>query len=241
MKYLVVDVETSGITDYRKPADAEGQPYLASLAMIFLDDQLAVEREQQFLIKPDGWVMPKEAEAINGLSTEHLTANGVPVRDALLAYSLAIEAGYVVVGFNVQFDAKIIRGSLRRNNLPDLFEKTATICVMRGLVGVCKIPYANGRGGFKFPKLAEAMAHFKIPQDGHHTAMGDARSALALFLKGMEIGVMPQPEVHYAKPGTAAGEAAGLGPAAPRGKPAAKPRPAPLLDEPVTANSDIPE
>jgi DNA polymerase-3 subunit epsilon len=239
MRYVVIDTESTGLFDFSKPADADGQPRLASLAMIFLDDQLAVEREQALLIKPDGWVMSKEVEAINGLSTDHLSANGVPVREALLAYTMAVEEGRAVVGFNVQYDAKMLRGELRRAALDDLFDRTPNVCVMRALTGVCRIAKASGKG-YKFPKLAEAMAHFKIPQDGAHSALGDARSAMALFRKGMELGVMPEPEVHRAKPGTAAGEAAGLGPAAPRGKPKA-PRPAPLLDAPVTADSEIPE
>lgn len=237
MKYLILDSENTGLFDYKKPADAEGQPRLASLAMIFVDENLAIEREQLFLVKPDGWVMPKEAEAINGLSTEYLMANGSPIRDALLAFALAIDAGYVVVAHNCQHDLKGIRAENRRAGLPDLFEQTPNICTMRGLVGTCKIPYANGRGGFKFPKLAEAMEHFKIPQDGAHTAMGDARSALALFRKGMELGVMPEPEVHHAKAGTAAGEAAGLGPAAPKGKPAAA---RPEKPAAITGSEEIP-
>ena len=41
MKYVVIDTETSGLFDFSKPADAEGQPRLASLAMVFLDQDMA--------------------------------------------------------------------------------------------------------------------------------------------------------------------------------------------------------
>ena len=33
MKYAVIDTETSGLFDFSKPAEAEGQPRLASLAI----------------------------------------------------------------------------------------------------------------------------------------------------------------------------------------------------------------
>ncbi len=192
MKYVIIDTEGNGLFDFKRPADAEGQPRLASLAMIFLGDyreMFPVERVQTFLIKPDGWVMSEGAEAVNGLSTDHLTAHGVPVRDALVAWTAAIEAGYVAVAYNAQHDLKQIRAELRRAGMPDLFERTPNICAMRALTGVCKIPKATGKG-YKFPKLAEAMAHFKLPQSGAHTAAGDAHSCLMLFRKAMELGML---------------------------------------------------
>jgi hypothetical protein len=45
MKYCVLDTEGTGLFDYSAPADAPMQPRMASLAMIFLDDTLKVERE----------------------------------------------------------------------------------------------------------------------------------------------------------------------------------------------------
>ncbi|MEY4951800.1 MAG: hypothetical protein RL299_224, partial [Pseudomonadota bacterium] len=38
MGYLVIDTETSGLFDFKKPADDPSQPRLASLAMIWADD-----------------------------------------------------------------------------------------------------------------------------------------------------------------------------------------------------------
>lgn len=205
-KYVVIDTETSGLTQNHLPADHPDQPYLASLALIFVNESIAVEREEQFLVKPDGWVMSAEAEAVNGLSTAHLLANGRPVSEALDAYVAAIEAGYVVVAHNAQFDCKIMRGALRRAGRDDMFERTPNICTMRGLMGVCRIPNKNGKG-IKMPKLAEAMAHFKLEQPPAHTAMGDARSVYALLRMMVRIGVMPEPAIHHAKEGTKAGDA----------------------------------
>lgn len=52
--YLVIDTETTGLPDWRLPADAEGQPRLASWCFILAD-----------------------AGAINGLTNERLQAEGL--------------------------------------------------------------------------------------------------------------------------------------------------------------------
>lgn len=196
--YLVIDCETSGLFDFSKPADADGQPRLAALAIIQLDADLNQEYSNEFFIKPDGWTIEPDAARVNGLSIEKLTEDGIPVIDVLKVYADVLDRGYVVVAFNAQFDCKVLRGEMRRAGMDDRFEATPNICVMRASTNVCKIPKAKG-GGYKFPKLAEACNHFLISQDADHSAMGDARAALAIFRKLREMGACPDPEVHYAK------------------------------------------
>lgn len=197
-KYAVIDTETSGLFDFSKPADAEGQPRLASLAIIVLDENMALVEERNVFIKPDGWEMNPEAEKVNGLSMAILNEKGIPVAEALASYVELIDAGAVVVAFNAQFDTKMLRGELRRANLPDRFEVTPNICVMRAATQVCKVPKKSGVG-FKFPKLAEACAFFGIKQSAAHSSLDDARSAAAILTKLDELGQLPAPEVHYAK------------------------------------------
>ena len=198
MKTAVIDTETSGLFDFKQPADAPGQPRLANLAIIMLDENLEVTAEHDFLIQPDGWDLTPEAAAVNGLTVERLKAEGIPVRDVLGKYSTLIEAGYVIATYNAQFDTKIMRGELRRAGMPDLFEQTPNVCLMRASTDVCKIPSKNNRG-FKFPKLGEACAFFKIEQSASHTALGDARSAVAILKALHALKALPEPEVHYAK------------------------------------------
>lgn len=198
MKYAVIDTETSGLFDFSKPADAEGQPRLAHLAVVLVGDDLAEESVIDFLIKPDGWSMSDEVVAINGLTNEMLAEKGIPIAEALAAYGKIIDDGYVIVSFNAQFDTKVMRGEMRRAGIDDRFERTPNVCVMRALVDVCKIPKKTGRG-HKFPKLSEACEFFGIKQPDAHSATGDARSAFELLLKLHELRVCPEPAVFYAK------------------------------------------
>src|SRR5260221_2741319 len=114
MPYFVFDTETTGLCDFNRPAHAEGQPRLASWAMMFVDDDLHVTEGWHGLVKPDGWTMPSEATAINGLTDERLRAEGRSVRLPLFLIGLAIEQQYTLVAHNLQYDAKVMRGELRR-------------------------------------------------------------------------------------------------------------------------------
>jgi hypothetical protein len=95
----------------------------------------------------------------------------------------------------------MMRAELRRAGMDDMFMKTRNICVMRAMTDVCQIPYANGRAGFKFPKLAEALAHIgEMPvTEGAHTAMVDALGALAIARWLRTNQMLPEPGVHLAK------------------------------------------
>lgn len=198
MKYLIIDTETSGLFDFSKRADEEGQPRLAHLAMIRASEDLSETETVDVLVKPDGWTMSDEVAKIHGLTTEYLTEHGVPISEAIDAYAKAIDEGLIVVTFNAQYDTKIMRGEMRRAEVDDRFEKTPNICVMRALVDVCKIPKKTGKG-FKFPKLSEAMAHFDLANEKEHSATGDAKACLDLMRELVKLNKLPDAAVHYAK------------------------------------------
>lgn len=198
MKYLVIDTETSGLPNWKLPADAPGQPRLAQLGMLVLDDIDASPVSLGMYIQPDGWVMDPGAEKVNGLSTGFLRERGVPVTEALEQYVELVDAGYVVVAFSARFDLKIMRGELRRAGWDDRFERTPNICVMRACTDILRLPKGKF-GGYKFPKLEEACRHFGIVNTKTHDALGDASAAYKIFRALHGIGRLPAPAVHYAK------------------------------------------
>ena len=187
--YVVADTETTGLHNFSLPADADGQPRLASLALLTLGADLSIADEQSFLIKPEGWEMNPETAKIHGLTQEKLLAEGAPIADALAKYATALEAGHVIVGYNVSYDLKVMRGELRRAGLPDRFETTRSIDCMRPLTDVCRIPKAKGNG-YKLPKLKEAYASiFKKELEGAHGALADARACAEIFKEMFPRGI----------------------------------------------------
>lgn len=199
-KHAIFDTETTGIPDFRLPADDPSQPHVAAFHMILLDDNDKEESSIDLFVKPDGWKIDgTKAGEINGLTDAILNEKGVPIVDVLKHYTDAIDAGYVMVAFSAQFDLKMMRSELRRAKLDDRFEKTLNICVMKASTEVCKIERMRPGGGYKQPKLSEACAFFGIKNDGAHTAGGDTRAARDIFLALKARGALPKPEIHYAK------------------------------------------
>lgn len=210
MKYIVLDTETSGVMDYKRPADAVGQPRVAEVGLIYLDEDLQVEREYNRYVLPAGWEMEPGATAVNGLTTEELIRLGVPISEVLDVYSMAISEGRAVVAFGAQFDCKMMRAELRRAEMDDLFEATRNICCMRSLMSHAKqtgrrlvkydtdgepMPTAKG-----WPKLTDACRYFSIPlPEKAHGALGDARVTSLIFAAMVAEGFDRTPEVHHAK------------------------------------------
>lgn len=204
MKILIPDTESTGLFDYRKRADEEGQPRIAQLAMILIEigedwSNPNVLAEQSFLIRPDGWEMPADlAEKLgHGLTQDRLLADGVPISDALDVYTALFDEAELIAGFNVEYDLKLVRGELRRLGRPDRYAERFVFCAMRAATPVCQIPKAKG-GGFKLPKLAEAVEILcGEPITGAHNAADDVRSTIkviqALNARGIEIIGKEQP------------------------------------------------
>lgn len=193
MPYCVFDTETSGLFNFKKPAHDPCQPHLASLAMIFVSDDLEVILgRQSFLVRPDGWEMEPDATEKNGLTTEFLLENGIPLSDVLDAYVAAIEEGNHFGAFNAQFDTKVMRGELRRSGRDDLFEQTPNVCAMRAAAKV--IP---GKG--RFVSLEDACAHFGIVNENPHEAMSDTEACLEVMRSLYRMGALPAASVHYAR------------------------------------------
>lgn len=202
--------------------------------MLFCNARLEIVREYAVFIKPDGWVLSDDAAKVNGLTMERLMAEGTPIAMALDVYEEAVRTNLPLVAFYAQFDCKMMRAELRRAMRDDLFAVTRNLCVMRPCTQVCQIPNLN-RGGFKFPKLSEAMEHFGLKQQSAHSALGDAYDARAILAKLLSLGVCPEPSVHQAKAGTEAGQAR-----AARAGGGAVSRPRSTKAAPVSAGDEIP-
>ena len=195
--YLVFDTETTGLFDFKLPADAPGQPRLASVAFIVADELGREISRNKHYIKPDEWEMSPETGAINGLTTEFLAENGVPVSAVLDEYVDHVAFGLIVAAFNVQFDAKMMRAELRRASRDDRFETTPNTCIMRSLkpYGAEGLVIKNGQ----YVKLEAACAHFGILNADAHDAMADAEAARAILEILIRDGRLIPPAVHYAK------------------------------------------
>lgn len=202
--WVFFDCETTGLPMRSKkdeppiPADHPGQPHLAALAMVWTSPALHITAKKRWYIKPDGWKMEPGATKVNGLTDEFLRNNGQPVGQVLDFYERAIAEMHIFCAYNIQFDAKIMRGELRRAGRPDHILETPTVCAMQSCAGVVKAKKMDGSP--KTPKLDEAMRHFKIDWEGTpHTAPADAMACLRIVRFLSQIGIDLTPKIIASK------------------------------------------
>lgn len=207
-KYVVFDTESNGLFDFKQPAEAEGQPRLASACFIFTDEAGNDLGEVLAYVKPDGWSMEdfsersisagkKTASEVNGLTDDLLHAKGIPVSCILDLWELVIASGIYPVAHNAQHDCKMIRAELRRAGRDDLFERTLGTCTMRSL----KSYKEDGLKvkGWGMINLEEACEFFGIPLTDAHRAESDTEACRTILERLLKDGRLIEPAVHYSK------------------------------------------
>lgn len=174
MKRLYFDTETTGFPQ-ADGTPLEACPFIVQLAAILVDDEDEVA-SMNVIIKPAGWIVPDEAAAVHGISTEKAERCGISIRSAINLFSQLIKASDQVVAHNINFDRKLVSYEFQRYDKVDLLQKKELYCTMLATENICKLP---GRypGKFKWPKLIEAHQHlFGEGFDGAHDALVDVRA-----------------------------------------------------------------
>jgi DNA polymerase III epsilon subunit-like protein len=184
-KALVFDTETTGIPIFRDEAgqsvaaDDPRQPRLASISAALIDLEWNEIRLLDALVAPDGWEMPPEALALNGLTTEHLIANGAPIAEILGQYDEMLSECDLVVCFSLAFDMKIMRGELRRVGMPDRYGEKPVFDIKPTCQTLCKGRMPAGK-----KSVTLLMAHELIlgePFVNPHTSICDMRAVVRLL------------------------------------------------------------
>jgi len=169
-KAIFFDVETTGLS--RK------NDRLVQLAWILGDLNGETELAcRDFIIKPEGFQIPKRVSQIHGIDTDTAHKNGVELRDVLEIFKEDMAQAEILIGHNVSFDIGMISSEFTRYQFnTDILEKPS-ICTMRLSTAWCRLPKFNGGNGFKWPSLQEL--HFKLfgaHFDDAHDALADIRA-----------------------------------------------------------------
>ena len=108
--YLIFDTETTGLPKrWKAPiTDTDNWPRCVQIAWQLHDDQGVCLEHCDFLIRPDGFNIPYDAEKIHGISTALALAEGVSLISVLEKFNEALDKAKFVVGQNVGFDLNIM-------------------------------------------------------------------------------------------------------------------------------------
>ncbi len=159
--YLFFDTETTGLPiNWRAPVtDLNNWPRLVQLAYLYCDGDGNALISGDYIIKPEGFVIPEIASKIHGISTERANKEGFVLTNVLHEFEKMIAKAEVLVAHNMSFDEKIVGSELIRAGMADGLPSKKKICTMERSTDFCAIkgPYGN-----KWPKLSEL----------HHTLFG---------------------------------------------------------------------
>ncbi len=195
--YLIFDTETTGLPkNWKAPlTDFDNWPRCVQLAWQIHDKKGELIDVKNFIIKPDGYDIPFNAEKIHGISTDRALKLGVPIKEVLLEFVSDVKDSKFIIGHNVSFDNNIIGCELLRCGMPNLLADFPSIDTKDDATEYCAI--AGGRGGkFKWPNLTEL--HTKLFGEAFeeaHNASADVEATARCFLELIRLEIISAQKV----------------------------------------------
>ncbi len=180
--YLFFDTETTGLPrNWNAPAsDLSNWPRLVQIAWLLYDAEGKKISGKDYIVKPQGFIIPQEAARIHGITTEKAADKGVSLRPVLEDFSEVMEQASYLVAHNMRFDEKIVGAEFLRAGLPHKLDRTGKICTMTETTDYCKLPGTYGE--YKWPKLSEL--YFKVFNkrfEEAHNAASDIEACAECF------------------------------------------------------------
>ena len=184
--YLIFDTETTGLPrNWSAPiTNTDNWPRCIQIAWQLHDELGNLIEYQDYIVKPEGFNIPFDAERIHGISTELAQQDGIYLKEVLEKFNIALSKSKFIVGQNVGFDVNIMGCEFHRmgiqspmNSMPVLDTCTEVTASLLKLPG--------GRGGkFKLPTLTELHKYlFGVPFSEAHNATADVEATTRCFLE----------------------------------------------------------
>jgi DNA polymerase-3 subunit alpha len=190
--YLIFDTETTGLpANYNAPVtDTNNWPRCIQIAWQLHDELGDLIEHQDYLVRPDGFNIPYDAERIHGISTELATEQGIELAEVLEKFNIALSKAKFVVGQNVGFDVNIMGCEFYRLGVDSPMAQMPVLDTCTEVTAeLLKIP--GGRGGkFKLPTLTELHGYlFGVPFSEAHNATADVEATTRCFLQLVKMEV----------------------------------------------------
>lgn len=192
--YLFFDTETTGLpSNWKAPVtDLNNWPRLVQLAYLVYDSKGNKIKEEDFIIKPEGFTIPTDVSRIHGITTESALKYGKSLTEVLNQFNLLISQAEFLVAHNMSFDEKIVGAEFLRLGMQNSILSKKKICTMESSTNFCAI---NGPYGYKWPKLSELHYKlFKTSFEEAHNAMIDIRVTSKCFWELVKRNIIEIPD-----------------------------------------------
>jgi DNA polymerase-3 subunit alpha len=190
--YLIFDTETTGLPrNYNAPVtDTDNWPRCIQIAWQLHDEFGNLIENQDYLVKPDGFNIPYDAERIHGICTELADEQGIGLAEVLAKFNIALSKAKFVVGQNIGFDVNIMGCEFHRMGVESPMSQMPVLDTCTEVTAdLLKLP--GGRGGrFKLPNLTELHQYlFGEPFAEAHNATADVEATTRCFLQLLKTDV----------------------------------------------------
>jgi len=188
--YVFLDAETTGLPRSWNASieDLENWPRLVQIAWARYDAKHRDIGTASFIVRPERFRIPSEAQRVHGISTARALAEGSPLKIVLKTLTAAIQEAQVVVAHNLRFDENVIGAEFLRQGLNIPFLGKRRICTMTGSTDFCRL---SGPRGYKWPTLEELHAAlFGAYPTETHDARADVTTCAKCFFELKKRGIL---------------------------------------------------
>src|SRR5574343_524581 len=114
--FLIFDTETTGLPqNYNAPvSDSDNWPRMVQIAWQLHDEKGNLISQESFIIKPEGYTIPFNAEQIHGISTARANNEGKDLKNILEEFSENVKKLNYLCGHNIELDINIIGAEFYR-------------------------------------------------------------------------------------------------------------------------------
>ncbi|MCH6198127.1 DNA polymerase III subunit alpha [Aquiflexum sp. LQ15W] len=182
--YIIFDTETTGLPrSYNAPmSDDDNWPRLVQVAWQLHDAKGKLLSNHNYIVKPEGFTIPYNAEKVHGISTERATREGHALDKVLAIFHEDVGKAKYLVGHNIGFDINVVGSEFLRKQIPMKLQSMKEMDTKDLSTDFCALP--GGKGGkYKWPTLTEL--HQKLFgngfQDAHDAAYDVAATAKCFF------------------------------------------------------------
>mgnify|MGYP002626722780 FL=1 len=133
VKFVFIDTETTGLPRdmNASPYEVEQWPRIVQISWIIADSNKKVFQKRDYIIRPEGFIIPHKAVKVHGIDTNKAMREGYLINQVLNTFIADCDGVDYVVCYNVEFDEKVVDAELIRAGLPLIMEDMKSICVMR--------------------------------------------------------------------------------------------------------------
>lgn len=202
-KLLFIDTETAGLPKNWNlpPTDINNWPEIVQIAWIVYNEKEEEIKAKSYIIRPEGYNIPKKSVRIHGITTGEALKNGHD-RNKVISqvYEDIIKYDPILVAHCMEFDENVLGASFTRSGLPNILLNYPRFCTMKAARDYCRLPNRVNPGlGDLYRKI------FSKRLENIHDALTDARATAACFFKLKQEGVIKisedEKELEVASPG----------------------------------------